>query len=97
MQCLSGAASRGLGFAPRADQGFHLVRRKSALLRRGIQALLRLLQTPAWTSEFAAITGYATRLSGDVLSMRRLLSRWDYRPGKVSPRLTRQIASVYPM
>ncbi len=83
---IAAAAQRaGLDFVPLADERYHLVCLKSALLRPGIQALLHLLKTPAWKSEVATITGYAALQSGEVLSMRRVLPWWDYRQEKSHP------------
>ncbi|NDP37289.1 MAG: helix-turn-helix transcriptional regulator [Rhodoferax sp.] len=83
---IAAAAQRaGLDFVPLADERYHLVCLKSALLQPGIQALLHLLQTPAWKSEVATITGYAALQSGEVLSMRRVLPWWDYRQDKSHP------------
>jgi putative molybdopterin biosynthesis protein len=80
---IAAAAQRaGLDFVPLADERYHLVCLKSALLRPGIQALLHLLKTPAWKSEVATITDYAALQSGEVLSMRRVLPWWDYRQEK---------------
>lgn len=79
------AQQAGLDFVPLADERYHLVCLKSALLRPGIQALLHLLKTPAWKSEVATITGYAALQSGEVLSMRRVLPWWDYRQEKSHP------------
>ncbi|HEY5582469.1 MAG TPA: substrate-binding domain-containing protein, partial [Rhodoferax sp.] len=83
---IAAAAQRaGLDFVPLADERYHLVCLKSALLRPGIQALLHLLKTPAWKSEVATITGYAALQSGEVLSMRRVLPWWDYHQEKPHP------------
>jgi putative molybdopterin biosynthesis protein len=68
----------GLDFVPLAEERYHLVCLKSALVQPGIVALLQLLQTPAWTAQVATIPGYAALQSGEVLSMRRVLPWWDF-------------------
>jgi len=80
---IAAAALRaGLDFVPLAQERYHLVCLKSALAQPGIQALLQLLQTPAWQAAVACIPGYAAIQSGEVLSMRRVLPWWDYRQQK---------------
>ncbi|MBT9508028.1 substrate-binding domain-containing protein [Rhodoferax sp.] len=77
------AANRaGLDFVPLAQERYHLVCLKSALVQPGIQALLQLLQTPAWQDEVARIPGYAPTQSGQVLSMRGVLPWWNFRQQK---------------
>jgi putative molybdopterin biosynthesis protein len=76
------ARREGLDFVPLAEERYHLVCLKSALLHPGTQALLALLQTPAWQAEIASIAGYKALQSGEVLSMRRVLPWWDYRREK---------------
>lgn len=81
---IAAAAQRaGLDFVPLAHERYHLVCLKSALTQPGIQALLQLLQTPAWQESVAGIPGYTAIQSGEVLSMRRVLPWWDYRQQKV--------------
>jgi molybdate transport repressor ModE-like protein len=83
---IAAAAQRaGLDFVPLAQERYHLVCLKSALAQPGIQALLQLLQTPAWQEAIARIPGYAAIQSGEVLSMRRVLPWWDYRQQKIHP------------
>lgn len=77
------AQQAGLDFVPLAQERYHLVCLKSALAQPGIQALLQLLQTPAWQETVAGIAGYTAVQSGEVLSMRRVLPWWDYRQQKV--------------
>ena len=72
------AHSIGLDFVPLAEERYHLVCLKSALVQPGIVALLQLLQTPAWAAQVATIPGYAALQSGEVLSMRRVLPWWDF-------------------
>ncbi|MES2880060.1 MAG: substrate-binding domain-containing protein [Pseudomonadota bacterium] len=76
------AHQAGLDFVPLAQERYHLVCLKSALAQPGIQALLQLLQTPAWQATVAGIPGYAPVQSGEVLSMRKILPWWDYRQSK---------------
>ncbi len=76
------AQQAGLDFVPLADERYHLVCLKSALELPGVQALLKLLQTPAWQQVLAGIAGYEALQSGEVLSMRRVLPWWDYRREK---------------
>jgi molybdate transport repressor ModE-like protein len=83
---IAAAAHRAeLDFVPLADERYHLVCHKAALQQPGIQALLQLLQTPAWQKQVAAISGYAAVQSGEVLSMRKVLPWWDYPQQKMSP------------
>lgn len=80
---IAAAAQRaGLDFVPLADERYHLVCLKSALVQPGIQALLQLLQTPAWQSEVANIAGHVPMQSGEVLAMRQVLPWWNYRQDK---------------
>ncbi len=80
------AAQRaGLDFIPLADERYHLVCLKSALMQPGIEALLSLLKTPGWQAEMNRIPGYAAVQSGEVLAMRRVLPWWDYRHKKEEP------------
>ena len=82
------AAQAGLDFVPLADEHYHLVCLKSALLQPGIQSLLKLLQTTQWQDKVATICGYTPQHSGQVLSMRKVLPWWDYRktkPSGISP------------
>ena len=83
---IAAAAQRaGLDFVPLADERYNLVCLKSALAQPGVQALLALLQAPAWQEALAGIPGYAALQSGEVLSMRRVLPWWDYRREKAHP------------
>jgi molybdate-binding protein len=82
------AAQAGLDFVPLADEHYHLVCLKSALLQPGIQSLLKLLQTTQWQDKVSTICGYTPQHSGHVLSMRKVLPWWDYRktkPSGISP------------
>lgn len=80
---IAAAAERaGLDFVPLAEERYHLVCLKSALTQPGIEALLQLLKTPAWQAEVARMAGQLPLHSGEVLSLRRVLPWWDYRPKK---------------
>jgi putative molybdopterin biosynthesis protein len=72
------AVQAGLGFVPLVKERYHLVCLKSALTQPGILALQNLLQTPHWQAVIAAIPGYSTQQSGEVLSMRKVLPWWNY-------------------
>ena len=76
------AQAAGLDFVALADERYHLVCLKSALTQPGIEALLKLLNTPGWQAEMNKIAGYVAAQSGDVLAMRRVLPWWDYRQKK---------------
>ncbi len=83
---IAAAAQRaGLDFVPLACERYHLVCLKSALAQPGIQALLQLLQTPAWQEKVAALPGHVAMQSGEVLSMRQVLPWWNYRQNKTHP------------
>lgn len=80
---IAAAAERaGLDFVPLAQERYHLVCLKSALNQPGIEALLKLLKTPAWQAEVASMAGQSPLQSGEVLSLRRVLPWWDYRQQK---------------
>jgi putative molybdopterin biosynthesis protein len=80
------AQSQGLEFVPLVQENYHLVCLKSALQEPAIEALLALLQSPGWQSTLAQIAGYKPARSGQVLSLREVLSWWSFtkpRSGKV--------------
>jgi putative molybdopterin biosynthesis protein len=80
---IAAAAQRaGLDFVPLADERYHLVCLKSALEQPGIEALLKLLKTPAWQAHIASVPGHTALNSGDILSLRKVLPWWDYRRSK---------------
>ncbi len=78
------AAQAGLGFVPLAQERFHLVCLKSALDQPGVKQLLALLHTPQWQATVAAIPGYTSRQSGEVLAMRKVLPWWSFAQPKTS-------------
>lgn len=80
------ALEKGLDFIPLVRERYHLVCLKSALAQAPVQALLQVLQSPAWQSAAAQLPGYsvADAQSGQVLSMRALLPWWRYRTDKPS-------------
>ena len=80
------ALEKGLDFIPLVRERYHLVCLKSALSQAPVQALLKVLQSPAWQAAMAQLPGYsvADAQSGQVLSMRALLPWWHYRNDKPS-------------
>ena len=80
------ALEKGLDFIPLVRERYHLVCLKSALSQAPVQALLQVLQSPAWQAAVAQLPGYsvADAQSGQVLSMRALLPWWHYRSDKPS-------------
>jgi putative molybdopterin biosynthesis protein len=80
------ALEKGLDFIPLVRERYHLVCLKSALSQAPVQALLQVLQSPAWQSTVVQLPGYsvAEAQSGQVLSMRALLPWWRYRTDKPS-------------
>lgn len=76
------ARAQGLDFVPLVQERYHLVCLKAALTQPGIQALMALLQTPAWQDKVASLPGYAPLQSGKVLSMRQVLPWWNFRQDK---------------
>jgi molybdate transport repressor ModE-like protein len=79
------AQSQGLDFVPLVQENYHLVCLKSALQEPAIVALLALLQNPGWQHTLGQIAGYTPARSGQVLSLREVLSWWSFakpKPGK---------------
>ncbi len=74
------AASRGLDFVPLAQEDYYLVCLKAALALPPVQALLQVLRSEAWRAQLAALPGYDASGSGEVLSLRRQLPWWEFRP-----------------
>ncbi len=79
------AQQAGLDFVALAEEHYHLVCLKSALVQPGIMALLQLLQTGGWQDQMTSISGYTAQDSGLVLSLRKVLPWWDYRREKIAP------------
>ena len=71
------AVQAGLDFVPLAQENYHLVCLKSALVQPSIIALQALLKTPQWQKTMASIPGYTALNSGEVLSLRKVLPWWD--------------------
>ncbi|MEY2860065.1 MAG: hypothetical protein RL392_523 [Pseudomonadota bacterium] len=81
------AQAQGLDFVPLVQENYHLVCLKSALQEPAIESLLALLQSPAWQARLAALPGYTPARSGEVLSLREVLSWWSFakpKSGKLS-------------
>ena len=72
------ARARGLDFVPLADEDYHLVCLKDALEQPPVQALRRLLATPAWAAQLAGLPGYRPSHAGEVLALSRLLPWWTF-------------------
>ena len=78
------ALEKGLDFIPLVRERYHLVCLKSALSQAPVQALLQVLQSPAWQAAVAQLPGYSAgdAQSGQVLSLRAHLPWWSYRRDK---------------
>ncbi len=76
------ARSQGLDFVPLARESYHLVCLKSALARPATQSLLALLRDARWRTQLAAMVGYESVRSGEILSLRALLPWWDFKARK---------------
>lgn len=72
------AQAQGLDFVPLVQEDYYLVCLKSALQEPAIEALLALLQSDAWQARLSALAGYAPSHSGQVLSLREMLSWWSF-------------------
>ncbi|MBI2771603.1 MAG: helix-turn-helix transcriptional regulator [Burkholderiales bacterium] len=72
------ATARGLGFVRLAQEDYYLVCLKDALDQPPIQALLQLLQGPAWQQALARLPGYESLDSGRVLSLSQRLPWWAF-------------------
>lgn len=72
------ARAHGLDFVPLLEESYHLVCLKSALQDPAIEALMVLLQSPAWQAQLAALPGYRPWQSGVVQSLRRVLPWWSF-------------------
>jgi putative molybdopterin biosynthesis protein len=78
------ALEKGLDFIPLVRERYHLVCLKSALSQAPVQALLQILQSPAWQAAMTRLPGYsaAEAQSGQVLALRAHLPWWRYRRDK---------------
>jgi molybdate transport repressor ModE-like protein len=86
------AQAQGLDFVPLVQENYHLVCLKSALQEPAIASLLTLLQSPAWQMRLAALPGYTPARSGEVLSLREVLSWWRFakpKAGKTTAKNTK--------
>ena len=88
------AQAQSLDFVPLVQENYHLVCLKSALQEPAIESLLSLLQSPAWQSRMAALPGYTPARSGQVLSLREVLSWWSFARPKVGKTTTKKIKTL---
>ena len=72
------AAAHGLHFLPLVQESYHLVCLKSALDQAALKSLRQLLQSSAWASALAQLSGYTPELSGQVRALRKVLPWWDF-------------------
>ena len=72
------AAAHGLHFLPLVQESYHLVCLKSALEEAALKSLRQLLQSSAWASALAQLSGYTPELSGQVRALRKVLPWWDF-------------------
>ena len=72
------AAAHGLYFLPLVQESYHLVCLKSALEEAALKSLRQLLQSSAWASALAQLSGYTPELSGQVRALRKVLPWWDF-------------------
>ena len=80
------AAARdfGLHFVPLVEEDYYLVCLRSVLEQPELRQLRAVLQGPAWLSAVAAMPGYATPHSGEVLALTRALPWWRLRPKRAA-------------
>ncbi len=80
------AAARefGLHFVPLVEEDYYLVCLRSALEQPGLRQLRGVLQAPAWLAAVAALPGYASPHSGEVLALTRALPWWRLRAKKAT-------------
>jgi molybdate-binding protein len=88
------AQAQGLDFVPLVQENYHLVCLKSALQEPAIASLLTLLQSPAWQARLAALPGYTPARSGEVLSLREVLSWWSFAKPKVGKTTTQKVKAT---
>lgn len=76
------AAARGfgLGFVPLVEEDYFLVCLRDRVDQPGLRQLRAVLHGPAWAGVVAALPGYRTERSGEVLSLTRALPWWRLRP-----------------
>ena len=72
------AAAHGLYFLPLVQESYHLVCLKSALEEAALKSLRQLLQSSAWASALAQLSGYTPELSGQIRALRKVLPWWDF-------------------
>ena len=72
------AAAHGLYFLPLVQESYHLVCLKSALDQAALKSLRQLLQSSAWASALAQLSGYTPELSGQIRALRKVLPWWDF-------------------
>lgn len=77
----SSAYAAGLSFMPLLQERYQLVCLKSALDTPAVQALRKLLATPAWHQTLLKVPGYAADGCGDVKPMNRCLPWWAFKAG----------------
>jgi hypothetical protein len=75
------AAARelGLDFVPLVEEDYLLVCLRDRVDQPGLRQLRAVLQGPAWDGVVAALPGYRTERSGEVLSLTRTLPWWRLR------------------
>jgi molybdate transport repressor ModE-like protein len=72
------ARAQGLDFVPLVQEHYQLVCLKSALADPAIVAMLKVLQSPQWQAQLAALPGYTPWRCGEVLSLRGVLPWWSF-------------------
>lgn len=73
------ARSFGLDFVPLITEDYYLVCLSDALEQPPVQALRRVLSSPAWPRALATLPGYRAMQPGEVLSLTRALPWWQFR------------------
>lgn len=87
------ARVRGLGFVPLVEECYYLVCLKSALDTPAVAQLLAVLRSATWQETLQGIPGYAPHESGQVLSLKKVLPWWQFKPqeGKATTDQTAQV------
>lgn len=80
------ARARGLGFVPLVHERYHLACLKASLDQPATLALRKLLQTPEWLEQMAALPGYLPLHCGEVLAMSSVLPWWRFARAKRAQR-----------